>query len=492
MTANVWIVDDEPSICWALCKSMEQEGYRVCVFSSAEAFLDNLGSKSESPDVVFLDVRLPGISGIETLSNLRRSHRHLPVVVMTAFGDLKTAVDVIKSDSFEYLTKPFSIDAAISAAKRAIRELATTNNDASLNAIERPSGESFLGMSPQMQRVYKQIAIAAQGDWPTLVVGDQGVGKSSVCRLIHTFSGRSHKPLLTFRPNPSDPMECQCELFGVQSEAVPPAEPTRWQANRPGLLQLGEAGTVVIDEVLLLPIHLQVRLLEAMESQSCLPIGGSSPHPLTARLLFTSTTAINADIDDVEMYPQLRAQLRLNVIEIPPLSQRAEDIPHLTLSLLQKLSPAGELSITDDAMAELRRRPWPGNLRELNQTIQAAAQRCSGKTIRSDDFTPPSKSMAEATRAGNTADEVDRAVRQWVADHCHASLDTDADADADSTDADSRATESFLYEECLQVVERALFEAVLQATDGNRAKSAELLGIHRTTLRQKSKRLGMD
>jgi two-component system nitrogen regulation response regulator GlnG len=441
-----------------------------------------LRAGGERPDVVFLDVRLPGTSGIETLTELRQSQSSLPVVVMTAFGDLKTAVDAIQGKSFDYLTKPFALDVALSAARRAIRGRIESGPSTRTPAEELPVGDGFLGMSPRMQEVYKQIAIAANGDWPVLIVGEQGVGKGSVCRLIHGFSRRSPGPLLTFYPNPKDPLDCLCELFGLQTDRIPESLPTRWLANRAGLLQLGADGTVVVDEVLLSPLHLQIRLLEAIEAKRWLPLGGSVAQNLTARLLFTSTTPLSGEMDDGEIYPQLRSQLQLNVIPLPTLAERSEDIPQLIDALLRQIAPQGELKISEEAVTELQGRDWPGNLRQLNQTIQAAAQRCSGGTIRVDDLGLRPTSTHHSRSPRNSIDEMDRAVRQWVADSCQALGDSKA----------TPAPESFLYEECLQVVERALFEAVLQATGGNRAKSADILGIHRTTLRQKSKRYGVE
>lgn len=485
MTARVWIVDDEASICGALRKSLEREGFDVEVFSTAEAFLDEIQRRAFAPSVVFLDVRLPGISGIETLNRLQQSHTSLPVVIMTAFGDLQTAVDAVRGKSFEYLTKPFPLKTALSLAKRAShraqRNAAGTDEAAKSSTSPLDWSGNLLGISPAMQRVYRQIAKVADDDWPVLIVGDQGGGKSSVARLLHDVSHRSQEPLLTFRPNPDDAAECQCELFGFQADVESVLPESHRQPHRSGVLQLAAGGTVVIDEVLMLPINLQTRLLEAIESKSFLPIGGSVPCPLKPRLLFTSTANITSEMDGVEVYPQLRTQLYLNVIELPPLRERIEDVPHLARAQLRQISPDQELSITDSAMSELQSRRWRGNLRELRQVIQAAAGRCAGHSIQIDDLsTEPSwdqKLAADENQWG-----LDQAVRRWVDGNCVSSPQSEPESPGDG----------FLYDECLEVVERALFESVLEATDGNRARAAELLGIHRTTLRQKSKRLGLE
>lgn len=502
MTQTVWIVDDEPAICWALRRAFEEQGYRVDVFSAAEPFCRALADQVTKPNLVFLDVRLPGISGIELLSDLQQSHPQLPVVLMTAFGDLKIAVDAVRGKAFEYLTKPFTLETALHAAQRALR-LQREGLPESTEPAEAPI-HAALGRAPVMQDVYKQIAAAASNPWPVLISGDQGVGKSVVCRLIHQFSERRDHPLLTYRPNPDDPMECLSELFGVEeagpeasatsstregagtaefAEAMSDASPHRARPRRRGLLDLAAQGTVVVDEVTLLPRTVQTRMLEAIESRKYLPLSANRQKNLSARLIFTTSSRLDAALADGELYPQFHSQLQVCAIHLPSLAEHREDIPMLARAALKQLDPDGSLKLTDRAAEELARRRWRGNLRELNQAIQRAAVKASAGVVDIEDL-PAAQNSPQADDSQTEVNrDLDRAVRSWMSQHL---------ADSDRGDETVDSSTGFLHERCMEVVERAMIESVLAATDGNRASAAELLGIHRTTMRQKAKRLGID
>lgn len=488
MQRNIWIVDDEPAICWALRKAMEGQGYVVNVFSSAETFLHAIVNDTISPEVVFMDVRLPGISGIETLNRLQQSHPQLPVVLMTAFGDLKIAVDAVKNKAFEYLTKPFALETALHAAERAFRIHSSLQDEAS-DELDL-SVDAVLGRAAVMQDVYKQIALAASNDWPVLISGEQGVGKSIVARFIHQYGKRREHPLLTFRPNPDDPIECLCELYGFDLGAnlgvESGAEKSLQNQNhlaRLGLLRLAGSGSVVVDEATLLPLSVQTRLLESLESQTFVALSSNRHHSLAARLIFTTSSKWDASLLDDELYPQFYSHLQIHKIHIPTLAEHREDIPLLVRAALQQPAFGGPLRITDRAMHELKQRPWRGNIRELNQVLQKAAVKAGASLIDLDDLPPPAYATDGSNSHSEVSRELDLVTRRWLNQHL---------ADDDDPASPAAERKGFLYEQCVEVVERAMISATLENTQGNRALAAEYLGLHRTTLRQKAKRLGIE
>lgn len=490
---QIWIVDDEPTICWALSKALESEGYCVNVFSTAESFLtalsNNPRSSPDSPDVIFLDVRLPGVSGLETLNRLQQMQSEIPVILMTAFGDLKIAVDAVKHKAFDYLTKPFALNTALNAAERALRKQVKSEVVAVDEAYSPV--DAFLGRATVMQEVYKQIALAANNDWPVLITGEQGVGKSIIARLIHQHSERSAEPLLTQRPNPDDPLECLSELFGFetnqdqQSDSQRTSRPTDYygRSSRAGLLTLARRGSIVIEELTLLPLSVQMRLFEALESNVFVPLSSSRQEELTARLIFNTCSRLDASLADGELYPQLMEHLQIHTIHVPTLAEHREDIPLLVRAALQQPVFGSSMTVTDEAMEELKGRRWQGNLRELNQTLQRAAVKSGGTIIDIDDLPPPLLPVDSDQGQDEVHRDLDRAARRWILKRL-ANLENAGQQGSDNV--------GFLYEQCLEVIERALIETVLENTHGNRASAAELLGLHRTTLRQKAKRLGID
>jgi two-component system nitrogen regulation response regulator GlnG len=209
----IWIIDDEPTICWALKTNLEDDRHEVEVFSAAEPALKAL--KKKQPELILLDVRLPGASGLEVLEHLKKSSQPIPVILMTAFGDLQTAVQAVQSDAFEYLTKPFDLETALLAVRRALaqRQMRSDPNALSQNDPQEP--ELILGKSTAMQNVYKQIARAAAMDSTLLVEGEEGTGKNLAAVMIHRFSARQNSPMLSTSAIPGRDLEFEIEIFGA-------------------------------------------------------------------------------------------------------------------------------------------------------------------------------------------------------------------------------------------------------------------------------------
>lgn len=472
--AEIWIVDDEPSICWALQRTLTKEGHHVRIFPAAEPFLQSLqDERIEKPGLLLLDVRLPGQSGIEVLRRMSCEFPQIPVIMMTAFGDLKVAVDAIQGRAFEYLTKPFSLEVGLHSIQRALQQKPLNRPTPDSDLIRQLRQETLMGNSQAMQEVYKQIAVAANIETPVFIEGESGTGKSLVAAMIHRFSRRCGGPFLGYRTVEESKTQCSADLFGM-------AVATNESPVQTGLLQLAADGTLVIEEVGDLPTATQTQILSALETGRFTAVGGSRPIDLKVRLLFTSRHGLGNLEGDGDLVPALRSQLDVCAIRIPPLRERVEDIRHLIEGFLTVASDGQPIAITGPAIEQLESRSWFGNVRQLRQAIQYGAVRAKGGVIQLEDL--PVEPRHESSTP-DTHDQILRtAIKRWISQRM-VSLPGDAPATPINQ-------EGFLYEECIALVEEALIEQMMLEMGGNRAAVAQRLGIHRSTLRQKMKRFG--
>jgi two-component system nitrogen regulation response regulator GlnG len=464
--SHVLVVDDEPSICWGFRKLLEGEGHEVETASSAEEALELAGRRR--PDAVVLDVRLPGMDGLSALRHLRERADGAPVVVITAFGDLATAVTAVEQGAFDYLTKPFDLDAAADVVRRALEQRRGASPGGETPAA--PADGLLIGSSPAMQHVFKQIALAAGSDVPVLVTGESGTGKELVAKALHAHGPRRGGPFVPVCPAALSPTVIESELFGHVRGAFTGAD-----RDRPGLLELADGGTVLLDEIGDLPLGMQVKLLRAVEHREVTPVGGAQPRPIDARIV----AATNRPLADMVRRGQFREDLffRLSVfhIELPPLRKRGDDVVTLAGHFLRKLAPAHPAKwLTDAAAAELRSRPWRGNVRELRNAVERAAILARGDAVGPEHLPPPAGGADVATP--DATSRLRRTVARWIAGRL----------------AGPDAARSNLYEDFLRAVEPALLEAVLRRCRGNRTAAAELLGMNRATLREKLRKYGPD
>lgn len=483
---RIWIIDDEPTICWALKKELEKTGAPVEVFASAEACVEQIRNSAPLPAVVLLDVRLPGQSGLDLLEILQALPSNPAVIVMTAFGDLKVAVEALRGRAFEYLTKPFDMTTILNVVRRAIESRSPTHAPAAVPPLPALTRDTMLGESPAMQGVYKQIAIAAQSDAPVLIDGETGTGKSLVARMIHRFSPRANEPLVFFRPDPEHGAESDAELFGTCLPSMIPSS-SMGPIKQPGLMLLAGMGTLVIDEVVDLSIASQAKLLGAIESGVFQAIASATPDPLRARFLFTSSVDWEGACHDGELYEPFAAQIRVLHVRLPPLRERREDIRILAHAFLESADSTTDASglakqWSETALQILEHQSWPGNVRQLRQAIQTAKVRARGSVIQPEDLPAMETPDHDRLGSGSMDDDLAHATRTWLKTH---SIEMGVRELSETVNA------GFLYDQFLSVAEKALIQGVLEECGGNRAAVAARLGIHRTTLRQKMKRYGL-
>lgn len=463
--SHVLIVDDEESICWGLERLLTETGHQVSLASTAEDALDQVDRRK--PDLIVLDVRLPGMDGLTAMQHFTHRVGRVPIVVITAFGSLDVAVTAMRNGAFDYLSKPFDLEQAAGLIDRALA------HGRQFEGISRDAGheveQELVGASPAMQEVFKRIALVAPTETSVLIVGESGTGKELVARAIHRHSGRATQPFVPIHLAALSPTLVESELFGHERGAFTGAE-----GPRQGLLELADCATVFFDEAGDIPPGVQVKLLRVLEQDEVTPVGSAQPRSTSFRVIAATNRTCGPDDEASTLRRDLYFRLAGFEIRLPPLRERADDIP-LLAELFLRRAGRGEPSSTNftaAAMNELRARRWPGNVRQLRHAVEHGMLLARGGPIDVEHLPPPEDVPAEPS----TRSQLDTAVRAW--------------AQAELTRG---ATEGQLYQSFLAEAERSLFETVLKRTGGNRAAAADALGIHRATLRKKmSGRAGHD
>jgi len=453
---KILIIDDEEAIAWALRKACEREGHTALVAASAEA---GLKLAAEQPDAAFLDVRLPGMDGLTALAKLKAISPRTAVIIITAHGNLSTAVKAVEGGAFDYLAKPFDLSQALATLKRALER--NTVTIPVVPNISLDTEDELVGRSAPMQAIFKRIALAAPTDACVMITGESGTGKELVARALHANSSRRHKPFLPVHIASLNVNLVESELFGHVKGAFTGAD-----RARPGLLTLADGGTVFLDELGDIPLPVQAKLLRVLERQEVQPVGGSELQRVNVRII----SATNSNLDDEVMAGRFRHDLffRLNVypIHLPTLRDRTGDIPMLAEHFLRRFATAGTRpQITEEAFAELRKRSWPGNVRELKNALEHAVISARGEPIRPEHLPVPS----DLGRAQTLRERLSHLVRDWARDRIVAA---------------NPAEPVELHAALLAEVEPALLREVLDQLGGNRLATGRWLGLARATVRK--------
>jgi two-component system, NtrC family, nitrogen regulation response regulator GlnG len=457
--SHILIVDDEEAVCWALGRALTREGHRVSVASSAEEAF-TLASR-QRPDAVVLDVRLPGLDGLSALGRLRELSGDAPVIVVTAFGNLTTAVSAVEGGAFDYLAKPFDLDQALEILARALQRRALQAQAASVNGAPAPATpEEIVGRSPAMQAVFKRIALVAPRDSCVLITGESGTGKELVARAVHRYSARRDRPFLPVHIAALNPSLVESELFGHVRGAF-----TGAAQARPGLLSLAEGGTLFLDELADIPLPVQVKLLRVLEHSEVLPVGGNQPQTLNVRILAATHQDLQRRVAEGTFRHDLFFRLNVFQIHLPPLRERREDILPLAEHFLRRLEPSA-LPLPAATAAFLGSLPWLGNVRELRNALEHAVIVARGGPLLAEHFPAATPGLAGAS----PAEQLATAVRAWLVDRLRSG---------------GGAAPADLYPDLLRRVEPALLDEVMRRVQGNRWIAAQWLGLNRATVRKK-------
>jgi DNA-binding NtrC family response regulator len=471
--SRILIVDDEPAIAWSLSELLRDGGHEVSVASSAEEALKV--ADQFAPNVILLDVRLPGVDGISAMSDLKSRCGDVPIIVMTAFGNLETAVRAVEAGAFDYLTKPFDLDEAATLVGRALDSASRSVAAAATSDLESSGthdDEPIIGSSPAMQRIFKQVALVARSDVPVLITGESGTGKELVARAVHRHSPRKEGPFVPVNLAAMSEATLEVELFGFARGVSPTTT-----SARKGLFERASGGTLLLDEIGDVPLPVQIKLLRAIERQEILPVGASSTKTVDVRVVAVSSRELGPLIASGEFREDLYFRLGVVSIDLPPLRTRGEDIPELARHFLQRATVGSATKeFSPAAICELAARPWPGNVRELRNAVENATLMTGSSTIEPADL--PAQEVTAGGRDVSTTEPLLRETARWIEDRL-------ARFDGDGAEAS-------LFDDFLQTVEPTLLTAALNHCHGNRAAAARLLGLHRATLRQKLRSHGLD
>lgn len=455
--SHILVVDDEQAVCWALERALKREGHAVAVAASAEEAFQQ--AVRQRPAAVILDVRLPGMDGLTALARLREISGNAPIIVITAFGNLDTAVRAVEGGAFDYLAKPFDLSQALDAVARALRV-----------GVEQPvppqppdaemARDEIIGRSPAMQVVFKRIALVAPRDACVLITGESGTGKELVARAIHRHSTRRDRPFLPVHVAALNPSLVESELFGHVKGAF-----TGATLARPGLLALADGGTVFLDELADIPLPVQVKLLRVLEQNEVMPVGGNQAQVLNIRILSATHQDLGRCVAEGAFRHDLFFRLNVFQVHLPPLRERTEDIGPLAEHFLRRFEPRA-LPLLPETVQFLGALPWLGNVRELRNALEHAAIIARGGPLLPEHFPP----RMPRSLAANPAEQLAATIRSWL---------------GQKVKENAGQPPANLYADLLRCVEPALLAEVMRRVQGNRWVAAQWLGLNRATVRKK-------
>src|SRR5579883_197234 len=380
---NVLIIDDEAAVRESCREAAELLGFRVFAVDAAEQAYKIL--ESQSIDIILLDLRLPGASGLEALREVKARRPESVVAIITGYATVPSAVQAMKQGAFDYITKPFNLDELRNLLERATVELKNTAQRRALRETLRSKQgfSSLVGKSPEMERLYRIISKAAQSTHPVLIVGESGTGKELVARCIHFTGPNRDKPFIPVDCGSLVPTLIESELFGYMKGAFTGA--TR---NKDGLLSIANGGTVFLDEIGELPIDLQSKLLRAIQEREIRPVGSTKAIPIDVRILAATNRDLEAAVAEGDFRRDLYFRLNVLALKIPPLRDRKQDIPHLVEHFLERLSrdSGQERVLSDEALKAMLAYDWPGNVRELENCIERAWAMSSNSNLNMTDL----------------------------------------------------------------------------------------------------------
>lgn len=443
MSARLLIAEDDADLRDLLQDDLEDAGYETLVAIDGRSALAHIEREREPIDLLITDVKMPGLTGDQLLAQMRENRPEAPVIVVTAFGSVEQAVEMVKAGAFQYLTKPFDTEDLLQAVQNALSQSAPQREQARLRREMPATPERIVGASRPMQELLKLIARAARNSSTVLITGESGTGKEVVAKSIHDLSDRK---------GPFIPVNCaaipseliESELFGHTGQAF-----TGARQARAGLFESAEGGTLFLDEVGELPLHTQPKLLRVLQEGTVRRVGADHERPVNVRII----AATNRDLEKEVAEGRFREDLywRLNVIhlQIPPLRERPFDIPLLVEHFLNSLAtrlgyPA--INVSPEALAVLTAYSWPGNVRELENVLERAAAMTDSTTITHDDLPDRVRS------SGKTSSLLTRAREQRMT---------------------------------LAELEKEYIIETLRLTGGNKSRAAEILGFDRRTLHRK-------
>ena len=448
MKATVLVVEDEEKLRRVVELQLRTAGFEVEQAASAEDAMRLAGHA----DVILTDLRLPGMSGLELLANLRRQDSHTPVIVMTAFGSIETAVEAMKAGAVDFLPKPFSLDHLMTVVNKALelRSLRDENRELRAELSHRYEFDNIVGRSEAMREIFATISRVAPTRATVLLCGESGVGKDLIARAIHHHSPRADRPFVKINCTALPENLMESELFGYEKGAF-----TGANTNKPGKFEQADTGTVFLDEIGDVPPSIQVKLLRILQEREFERLGSNKTRHIDVRVLAATNVDLRAALEQGTFREDLYYRLNVLPLNIPAVRERKEDIPFLVDHFVKKLrkdlgSPVE--SVSEGGLERLMSYHWPGNVRELENVIERSMVLSNGPILEASDI----------------------------------KLDTAPRAKSDELG-------SFLPEgTTLDEYERSIIREALRRANGNKSQAARLLGLTRNALRYRLTQMGIE
>ena len=462
---KILIVDDEKNITSSFKKLLEKEGHNAVIASSAEDGLKI--AKGNVMDLVVMDIRMPGMSGLEAFSKFKEIDNKIPIIIMTAFGTTETAIEAMRLGAYEYIIKPFDIPSMKRLIEKALESGRLMRTEVTYKTEEETKGDRIIGSSDKMQQIYKLIGQVAASDVAVLLRGESGTGKELIARAVYHYSKRKDKPFLIMNSAAIPDTLLESELFGCEKGAFTDA-----RERRIGKLEQCDGGTLFLDEIGDMPASTQAKMLRVLEDKSFERLGGNTTIKVNVRLVTATNKNLESLIKEGKFREDLYYRLNAITITIPPLHERREDIPEIAQYFLLKYSKelGKEMTkIAPEALNILENNEWPGNVRELENVIKKAVVVCHGKYL-----LPEYIAVSEVLSGGSG--KLEGELRNVL---------------AKIIEAKSSLSGHTLYEDVIQDIEKQLIITTLKKTKGNQTQAAKLLGISRPTLKDKIEKLGV-
>jgi DNA-binding NtrC family response regulator len=440
---KILVVDDDKAMREMVMALLEDAGHAASGADGADLALEHLGDSDF--DAVISDVRMPGRSGIELLGEIRELRPETPIVLMTAFGSIDSAVEAMRAGAFDYVTKPFKRDAVLLSLERAFEHRNLEQENRRLRkAVDRTSsfGE-LIGTSVGMREIFAMIRKVSDSRASVLITGESGTGKELVARTLHFSGARAKQPFIPVNCTALPEGLMESELFGHVRGAFTGAVSTKR-----GLFEEADGGTIFLDEIGDMSPGLQSKLLRVLQDRQIRPVGSTQSRTIDLRVIAATNCDLRESIEAGKFRKDLLYRLNVIPIEIPPLRDRPEDIPLLASAFLRKHGDGRRLSVSPEAMARLCTLPWEGNARELENAIERAIAFSESDNLTGDDFPESGESTEHGENQGPAA-----------------LLDEAAAGDLTLSELSERYTSQ-----------------VLKQTKGNKARAAKILGINRRTL----------
>ena len=461
---RVLVADDEPSIRFVLQETLESLGHDVKAVDDGDAALRAL--QLERFDLAFIDIRMPGMTGLEVLKQSRSAGNDVAIVLITAQNLLENAVESMKAGALDYLVKPFALASVKALSEKALATRALKDEVRTLRrAVGRavaPGGDRLVGSSSALLEIFKTVGKVAPRNVPVLITGESGTGKELVAHAIHAASPRAEGPFIAVNAAAIPRELLESELFGHERGAF-----TGATNSRAGRFREASGGTLFLDEIGDMPIDLQAKLLRVLQSGEVTPVGGRSAEIVDVRIIAATHRDLDDRVREQAFREDLLYRLRVVPLSLPPLRERIEDVRTLALHFVERYAPElaeGPMSLPDTTIERLERHNWPGNVRELENAIKRALVLSSGDVLAPSAFDFLTRSVDSTTRETTLEELVVKEVERLF---------------------EEGGSQSDIYHRIQQRVERPLLEVVLERTQGNQIRAAAVLGINRNTLRKK-------